>query len=361
MPATDQQRSGLATSVQRIQGTPSILLVDDDPAVIAVLSGMLTGIGQLRFASSGADALRLARKSVPDLVIMDVEMPGMSGFEVCAQMHQDSLLQQVPVIFVTSHDDVDAEVSGLHLGAVDYITKPPRAPLVRARVALQLRLKQLTDQLREAATQDALTGLFNRRVFDDRLPLEWQRGLRARTPTSLMIIDIDHFKAYNDHYGHPAGDRCLQAVAQSLRSVTQRPADLLARYGGEEFVLLLPDTHANGARIVATTLLGAVQALALPHAASPVARHMSISIGVSTFDETCRDWPELAVESRIAPETPRRAEAELLAAADQALYAAKDHGRARAHFLHLDDLGAGGQTFDVEFGLRQGLARQDVA
>jgi diguanylate cyclase (GGDEF)-like protein len=327
---------------------PSILLVDDDPSVIAALSRMLAGIGQLRFASSGQDALRLARSSVPDLVIMDVEMPGMSGLEVCARMRDDHLLQEVPVIFVTSHAEVDSEVSGLHVGAVDYITKPPSAPLVRARVALQLRLKHLSDQLREAATIDALTGVFNRRVFGDRLLMEWHRSLRGRTPLSLVLLDIDHFKSYNDRYGHQAGDRCLKEVAQAMKRVTHRPADLLARYGGEEFVQLLPDTHADGARKVACLLLEAVSAMRLTHEGSSVAPHVTISLGVSTFDDSCHDWPAAPGDSRFAIESARKMPDELLGAADQALYAAKEHGRARAHFLHLDEYGLPRRSVHIE-------------
>ena len=315
-----------------MQDTFSILLVDDDPTVIGVLGTILQEFGRLRFATSGQDALRMARQSVPDLILLDIEMPGMSGFDVCAAMKEMPLLMDVPIIFISSHEDDEHEVAGLALGASDFITKPPRAAQVVARVRMHLRMKQLADALRNAAYQDGLTQIANRRHFEETLHREWLRAQRVGSPTALLMIDIDAFKKYNDHYGHPAGDRCLQAVAQAIQQAVHRPADLAARYGGEEFAVLLPETDSCGARFLAMHLVQAVAALRLPHAGSPVAEHVTLSIGVSAFEDA-------ATASSGHAGLGHPPVASLLAAADQALYAAKEAGRNQARFLSLQHLG----------------------
>lgn len=315
----------------------NILLVDDDASAIAVLGRILSGFGRLRFATSGADALRMARQDVPTLVLLDIEMPGLSGFDVCTAMKEDPLLRDVPVIFITGHNDTAQEVAGLTFGAVDFISKPPTPPLVQARVRTQLHVKRMGDALRDAATLDALTGIANRRRVDDEIPRECLRAERSRTPLATLMIDVDHFKAYNDHYGHPAGDMVLRTVAHALRKATRRPGDLLARYGGEEFVLLAPDTDRNGVMEVAMRMLADIDALAIPHDASPVAGHVTISIGASTFDASCSRWMPLVTESRGGRPLVAPLEIELLAAADRALYIAKQNGRRRASFVALDD------------------------
>ena len=286
----------------------SVLLVDDDTTVIEGLGRMLAEVGRLRFATNGRDALRLARTDAPDLVLLDIELPDLDGLEVCRQMKADPMLAEVPVVFVTSHHDPAEELAGLSLGAVDFIHKPASVPLVLARVRTHLRMKRMADALRRAADTDGLTGIANRRRFDDALAHEWLRAQRSGGALSLLLIDIDHFKAYNDRYGHPAGDRCLRAVAQAMARPPQRPADLLARWGGEEFALLLPDTPAAGAVAVAQQLLQAVDALQLPHAASPVAPRVTVSIGAAC--------------GGASPQA-------LLDGADRALYQAKAAGRHR--------------------------------
>lgn len=322
-----------------------VLLVDDDPTVITVLGRLLEGFARLRFATGGIEALRLAAEWQPDLVLLDVQMPDLSGFEVCARLKRDPLLADVPVIFITAHDDTEQELLGLELGAVDFIGKPPRGPLVLARVRTHLRVKQMADALRVAAATDGLTGLANRRRFDEVAPREWLRAQRSGAPLSLLLVDIDHFKAYNDHYGHPAGDRCLQAVAEAMRRVVHRPADLLARFGGEEFVVLLPETSARGAGAVAVQLLQAVDGLAWPHAASPVAATLSVSVGLCSHDgAACAASAQggaapAGTGSQPAGTAPTPTLERLLAAADQALYAAKKAGRHGACQLALADEG----------------------
>ncbi len=174
-----------------------ILLVDDDAGAIQLLGGLLANVGALRFATNGKDALRLAHEAVPDLILLDAEMPGMSGFQLLQTFKADADLAEVPVIFITSHTEAGFEVSALELGAVDFIAKPFRSSLVLARVRLHLRMKRMADGLRRATTIDALTGVANRRMFDQSLAREWLLARRTGDPTSLLSIDVDHFKSYN--------------------------------------------------------------------------------------------------------------------------------------------------------------------
>lgn len=292
----------------------SILIVDDNTGMVQLMARMLKGVARLRFATRGDEALKLMRESAPDLVLLDAEMPGMSGYEVCDAIRADATLADIPVIFVTGHGETDAEVLGLEAGAVDFITKPVNEALLLARVRTQLRLKSMADELRSMATTDGLTGLANRRHFDELMRREWQRCARSGSSIALLMADIDHFKRYNDSYGHPGGDACLQAVAKALTLVARRPADRVGRLGGEEFVVLLPDTDVAGGQEVAEHAVKLIQALALPHVASLTAEHVTISVGVAvcTGQDMARHDPQ-----------------SLYSAADHALYAAKAQGRNR--------------------------------
>lgn len=308
-----------------------ILLVDDDATVIHVLSRALAGLGRLRFATGGHEALRRARESVPDLILLDMEMPGLSGFDTCRLIKADPLLADVPLIFVTSHTGADMEEAGLALGAVDFIGKPVRPAIVAARVRTQLRLKKMTDQLRRMAHTDGLTGLANRRFLDESLEREWRRALRGAHPLSVLLIDVDHFKLYNDHYGHLKGDECLIEVTRALQASVRRPSDLVARYGGEEFALLLPETDGDGAIHLAQGLLRCFEELAMPHAASAVG-HVTVSIGIASLDPLSPGWR--AIPQPLGPHDNEAAS--LLALADSALYEAKRAGRARAAFRRIN-------------------------
>lgn len=313
----------------------NILLVDDDVASINVLRKILVSIGDLRYARSGPDALRLARDEVPDLVLLDVDMPGMSGFDVCRSMKNDLTLRDTPIIFITSNDGYDQEVTGLSLGAADFIGKPLRPALVEARVRVQLTMMAMSGALRAAAATDPLTGLSNRRRFEAALASEWAHMSRSGAPLSVLMIDVDYFKMFNDHYGHLAGDRCLTTVARAMRKAMLRGTDLLARYGGEEFVALLPDTPTAGARMVADRLIACVDSATVPHARSCVSAYLTASVGAATFvpdahreraDTNPNEQPTTAID--------------LVHAADQALYAAKRAGRHRAHCTTISDLDA---------------------
>lgn len=317
----------------------NILLVDDDAGSIQIMGRILGGLGQLRFATNGEDALRLAREAVPDLMLLDAEMPGMSGFQVLEAFKAEPKLADVPVIFVTCHSDAAFEVAGFELGAADFIAKPISAPLVLARVKAQLRVKRVDDELRAIATNDMLTRVANRRSFDESLDREWRRTRLSGEPLSLLMIEVDHFKLFNERYGAQAGDACLRSLAQTLSGACRRPADRVARYGDEEFAVLLPQTPRNGAERVAHGVLDAVEALGIPHEASPTARHVTVSVGISSYDNDSGCWlppsgnsrPEFDLPSRYTP-------VDLVHAASKALHTAKSAGRAQSQLLDITDV-----------------------
>lgn len=303
------------------QGT--VLIVDDDAVVVQALGRMLEGLGQIRFALNGEQALRLVREAPPDIILLDAEMPGTHGYEVCRALKQDPELSDIPIIFITGHNDDDNELRGLDAGAVDFIGKPPKPALVQARVRAHMQLKLATDALRRSANTDPLTGLANRRAFEHGLEREWDRARRTGAPISLLMLDIDHFKQFNDALGHPEGDRCLVRIAQVIQQLAKRPADQVARIGGEEFVVLLPETDQDGARHVAQSIVEGVARLGIDHPASPVAPVATVSIGATTMVRIPTGGRGTNEELQ-GPDP-----AVLIHDADQALYRAKQAGRNR--------------------------------
>ena len=221
---------------------PRILIADDDRTSLLVIAAALKGEFDVIAVTSGAEVLARAGADI-DLVLLDVLMPGLDGFEVCRRLKSNPATATIPVIFVTGVEDTVEEARGFTLGGVDYITKPIRPPIVRARVRTHMELKRARDLLEQLASVDPLTGVGNRRRFDAAIADEWRRTRRAGQWLSLAIVDVDHFKGFNDRYGHLAGDVCLQGVAASLVSSTRRAGDLVARYGGEEFGLILPEVE----------------------------------------------------------------------------------------------------------------------
>ncbi|KAA0581684.1 PleD family two-component system response regulator [Azospirillum sp. Sh1] len=291
---------------------PKILVVDDIPSNVHVLSRILKDDYDIYFATDGEKALDLVQSRMPDLVLLDIMMPGMDGFEVCRRIKDDPTTHDIPVIFISAKSEVEDETRGLEVGAIDFITKPISPPIVKARVRNHLLLKRQTDLLRSLSFLDGLTGIANRRRFDETMAREWRRCARSHLPLSLVILDVDHFKAYNDQYGHQAGDECLRIVAEVLAERARRPSDLVARYGGEEFVCLLPETDGPGAARVAEGFRAAVAERRIPHAQSPVAPYVTISLGVATVIPSLDSSPEKLAEM-----------------ADQLLYRAKRTGRNR--------------------------------
>jgi diguanylate cyclase (GGDEF)-like protein len=297
-----------------------ILVVDDSPTNLAILNVVLKDIYQIITANNGSDALTLAASQEPDLIILDIMMPGMDGYEICDRLKTNPFTRDIPVMFVTAMDQERQEAKGLALGAVDYIAKPVSPPIVLARVRNQLELKRQRDFLRRLSAIDGLTGIANRRAFEEDFDREWRRCLRHKTSICVYLTDIDNFKTYNDAYGYLAGDDCLRILAQAMSKAILRPGDILARYSGEEFVGLMPDTDASGAAIVGERLLSTARALSLPHAHSGTASIVTVSIGAAV----CRPGP-----------TSDRSG--LFKLAGDALYAAKKGGRNQVRVFEMPD------------------------
>ena len=316
-----------------------ILVVDDTPHNLQLLLNMLTRKGyEAMGVSDGIKALADMQDKLPDLVLLDINMPNINGFEVCQKLKSGDRTRDIPIIFVSARDEVLDKVQAFSLGGVDYITKPFQSAEVLARVENQLTLRRLQQQLQAQNEQlkkeidhrvvaetllqeankkleqlvnlDGLTQLANRRCFDEYLEQEWQRLGREQLPLSLIMCDIDFFKNYNDTYGHVAGDECLRKVSGVIKQSVRRPADLAARYGGEEFVLVLPNTDIEGAVSIAESIRHQLSDLAIPHEDSPVSQFVTLSLGVTCLTPKVDSNPSV-----------------LLTAADYALYRAKELGR----------------------------------
>ena len=290
-----------------------ILIVDDTYANLKLLGSALKRNYRISVATNGEDALKIAfSDNLPDLILLDIVMPGLDGYEVCKRLREDERTHTIPVIFITAKSMVEDEQRGLECGAVDYIIKPFSLPIVEARVRTHLELKRHRDMLERMSILDGLTGISNRRHFDEIFAIEWRRAIRNAVPLSLIMMDIDSFKMYNDHYGHQAGDDVIQQVAQCLISCARRTEDLVSRYGGEEFVAILPGCSEDAAVHVAETMRCAVAALNIAHEFSKAARTVTISLGVSTHVPGLESTPET-----------------LLKNADRMLYESKMAGRNR--------------------------------
>ncbi|MEH6434517.1 diguanylate cyclase [Massilia sp. DD77] len=292
--------------------TQKVLVADDDAINREVLGDLLKPEYTVLLAKNGAQTLERAARHAPDLILLDVMMPDMDGYEVLRQLRADPQTEHIAVIFISGLDRPEDEANGLKMGASDYIVKPFNPTVVMARVALHLQVVRQRRMLERLANIDGLTELANRRRFDEMYALEWQRARRSGRPLSLALLDIDAFKQFNDRYGHPAGDRALRSVARVAGAAMRRPADLAARYGGEELVLLMPETDAEHARQVVEALCEAVAELNILHEASAVAPMLTVSVGGAT----------------LAPESSEL-QSDLFEAADAELYRAKQAGRNR--------------------------------
>lgn len=307
------------------------LVIEDTVTSATLVCHLLEKMGlravHARDGERGIEAFKLER---PDLILLDIIMPGMDGFEVARRIRQlERDGEWTPIIFLSARgNEADLE-RGIDVGGDDYLVKPVSEVVLKAKVRAMQRIAQmryslllLTRKLNEAnrelsrlSSVDGLTGIPNRRVFDETLQREWRRAERRSAPISLLLIDIDHFKEYNDCYGHQAGDDCLRAVAASLDRALRRSSDLAARYGGEEFVIVLPETDAQGAHGIAEQVLEIVRGLGIEHARSQTAPVITISVGCATAVPARGDdsgWKQVLGE------------------ADTALYLAKKNGRNRA-------------------------------
>lgn len=289
-----------------------VLVVDDDSLNRLVLEKTLCEEHDVFLAKSAEEALAFVRITQVDLILLDIVMPVMNGFELIVKLKENPITQAIPVIFISANQEHADESKGLELGAMDYITKPFSASIVRVRVRNQLLIKQKNDLLEMLASIDGLTEIPNRRYLDENLSREWRRSKRGGSVLSVLLMDIDHFKRYNDTYGHRAGDECLKKVAQSLLAQCKRGSDFIARYGGEEFAAILPDVSKKEAIAFANKLRNAVNELNIEHKTSLNAQYITISIGVATMEDG-----------------RSTSEHSLLEEADLGLYEAKEAGRNR--------------------------------
>ena len=305
-------KTGLADLLTASGERPKILVVDDQAVNIRLVGELFKSDCEVFMAMDGEQALAQCDAVLPDLILLDLIMPGMDGHEVCARLKANVNTRDIPVIFLSAQREESDEAYGFELGAVDYVTKPFNQTILRARVRTHLMLKRQADQLKSFALVDGLTGVANRRRFDEDLGSHWLQCVRDQAPLSLIMMDVDYFKRYNDHYGHQMGDECLRQIVQAAKQSLRRPHDLFARYGGEEFVCLLPRTDASGACELAGQMMARIRALNIPHAQSEVDQIVTVSIGVATG----RPYQNIDPQS-------------LLKLADQQLYESKQSGRAR--------------------------------
>lgn len=293
-----------------IKTSYTILAVDDSPENLDLIRSILEPHYTVKVAVQGGLALHIATSQQPDLILLDIMLDDIDGYEICRQLKSSDKTRDIPIIFLTSKRNEEDEVLGFQIGGSDYITKPFSPQIVLARVKTHIELKTKTDLLGKLASLDGLTELSNRRAFDAAITRQWNQASRTTMPLSLLMLDIDRFKQYNDYYGHPAGDECLKQLASALRQNTQRAEDMIARLGGEEFAVLLPHTDTTGALLLAEQYRQAIEALKIPHLHGHPLPFVSISVGVATLQGH-----------------NYHSTSELLQAADDALYQAKSRGR----------------------------------
>ena len=309
-----------------------ILFADDSRTLRSALSELMRAMGHdIVEATEGRHAIELFRTRDPDLIVLDVDMPVMDGYETARQIRALSGDHGwIPIIFVSGNVQDTDIAAGIEAGGDDYLAKPVSPTVLRAKIAAMQRItdmrRRLVDvtrelaginaSLREQSSMDALTGIPIRRSFDSAFEQEWNHAMRSGKPLALILGDVDHFKRFNDTYGHQKGDDCLRAVANAMREAARRKVDLVARYGGEEFVMLLPDTPAVSALLVAGRLLESVRGLRIKHERSSISDHVTMSMGVCAA----------------VPREGQRPD-ELVKIADRALYDAKSKGRNQAVLL----------------------------
>lgn len=309
-----------------------ILIIDDVPDNLQLLFTMLIEQGyEVRRVLSAKQALKVIEIEPPDLILLDIKMPDLDGYELCKILKSQEKTKHIPIIFLSALNDTFDKVKAFEVGGVDYITKPFQLAEVVVRVENQLRLlkmqkeieqknndltllnqklEALNEYLLKQSNQDGLTQIANRRYFDTRLEEEWKRLQREKKPLSLILVDIDYFKKYNDYYGHLEGDECLKEIAKTLSNSVKRSMDLVARYGGEEFGIILPNTDKSGAIQIAEEIQTAISDLKIPHNPSCDRKYITVSLGITTIIPS----NEYSIKN-------------LISQADIALYQAKEKGR----------------------------------
>ena len=292
----------------------SLLIVDDEKSNLKVLTHILSPEYIIYTAKDGADAINKVKEYMPDVILLDIIMPEMDGYEVLTKLKSLEETREIPVIFISGLSSPEDEEKGLSFEAADYISKPFSAAIVKLRVRNQIQIVNQIRTIERLSITDQVTGIPNRRNFDKRLTLEWRRAMRDQTPLSILAIDIDCFKNYNDKYGHQQGDVALKTVAQLLNQLLKRQGDFVARWGGEEFCVLLPNTISEGALDIAERMRTGIENAAVPCSSGPDTQ-VTVSIGVNTQIPAQNSLPDFFVAS-----------------ADEALYASKNAGRNKVTF-----------------------------
>jgi len=305
-----------------LKNKPTILIAESASANCELLKEVLGVRYELLVAGNGERALELAIAETPDLILLETQLPGADGFEVSVALKEDRRTGEIPVILMTSANQQGEEMRGLDVGAIDFISKPLVRAVVKTRVRNHLELKRQRDMLRGFSFLDGLTGLSNRRRFDQFLDQEWRRGQRSRSPLSLILMDVDYFKALNDSLGHLECDDCLRQIAMSLEGCIHRAGDLIARYGGDEFACVLADTDAVGAAGVAENIQASIAALALAHPKSAASSLVTLSLGVVTRVAEYGEEPDALIHG-----------------AERALSVAQESGRNRIAVWNPDTVG----------------------
>ncbi len=290
---------------------PTILVVDDMTTTLLLIHDLLKDTYEVKIAKSGTKALEILESPNDiDLILLDIEMPDINGYDVCKRIKNNETIKNIPIIFITGRTSQEDEEYGLNLGAIDYITKPFNKAIVKLRIKNYLNLKIKNDMLEKLSMYDGLTNIRNRRFFDETFEKTFNEIKRDKKSLAVLMIDIDFFKPYNDNYGHGQGDETLRKVAKALEKTIKRASDFVARYGGEEFVILLKDINKDGVEAVANNLLNAVRELKITHEFSKIENYVTISIGASFYNSNS-DITKL----------------ELLLKADETLYNVKNSGR----------------------------------
>jgi diguanylate cyclase (GGDEF)-like protein len=287
----------------------TLLVVDDENVNLKVLNHILGQEYTIYTAKNGISAIEKVREYKPDLILLDIMMPDMDGYQTLSTIRADEEIKNIPVIFITGLDSDEDEEKGLSLDAADYITKPFSAAIVKLRVQHQIQIINQLRTIERLSMIDQLTNIPNRRCFDDRLQMEWKQAIRDQTPISILMMDIDKFKNINDAYGHQQGDIILKIVAQTFPKAFRRPADFAARWGGEEFIALLPNTPMDGAIEIAEKIRSEIENIEIPYYEGVIIK-ITISIGVNSLIPTHTSSLNAFISN-----------------SDKALYAAKEAGR----------------------------------
>ena len=289
----------------------SVLVVDDESANIMALTHILSPSYTVYAAKNGSDAIQASEKYLPDVIMLDIVMPEMDGYEVMNALKSSEVTREIPVIFISGLNNAEDEEKGFNMGAADYISRPFSPAIVKLRVRNQIRMLNQIRTIELISMIDQLTAIPNRRGFNSRIDMEWIRAIRENTFISVLMLDVDKFKVYNDTYGHQQGDKVLQIVAKTIENSLHRPGDFAARWGGEEFIVLLPNTDINGATFIAETIRGNIAGTIIP-CADGTETSVTISIGVNTISPRQNSSRETFISE-----------------ADRALYKAKEAGRNR--------------------------------